>query len=164
MEISNKHYRQGFAIIDAVVGMLMASIILFAFTSMVYKAVSISSHNSAALKADLFLSEIIEANRSLERTDFFSLSSTMCTSVSPCHVEVLSGSWVVVSGQEIIEGNYTRSFYIEDVYRDQSTFPNSIVTSGGVLDPNTKKIISQISWNTSSGAQQSTLEMYVYAL
>lgn len=58
---------------------------------------------------------------------------------------VVSGStWTLVAGSEIIFGfGFTRQIVISSVYRGSN---GSIVTSGGNLDPSTKKITISVSW------------------
>ena len=58
---------------------------------------------------------------------------------------VISGTqWTLVAGSDVVNG-YTRQLTISDVYRDLGF---NIVTSGGTLDPSTKKVDIDISWNT----------------
>ena len=56
---------------------------------------------------------------------------------------VISGSnWSLVSGAETLNG-FTRQIVVSDVSRDAS---GAIVTSGGTVDPSTKKVVSTVSW------------------
>lgn len=58
--------------------------------------------------------------------------------------QISGNSWSLVSGIQSLNG-FSRSIVISDVYRD----PNgSITTSGGTLDPSTKKAELTISWST----------------
>lgn len=52
--------------------------------------------------------------------------------------------WDLLPGSEQING-FTRAVTISDAYRDSS---GNIVSSGGTIDPSTKKIITSVSWNT----------------
>lgn len=61
------------------------------------------------------------------------------------HPAISGSSWSLVSGSEVING-FTRSIIISDAYRDLAS--GTIITSGGILDPSTKKIVTTISWNT----------------
>jgi type II secretory pathway pseudopilin PulG len=56
---------------------------------------------------------------------------------------VLNGNtWSLISGTEIVNG-FTRYMDISDVFRDIN---GNIVTTGGILDPSTKKITITVSW------------------
>lgn len=63
-------------------------------------------------------------------------------SATPLHPVISGGRWALVPGAETING-LTRQIVISDVYRDAN---GAITTSGGNLDPSTKKITSTVSW------------------
>ena len=73
-----------------------------------------------------------------------------------------SGSGDIVSGQEDLDSTYWRYFYLEDVYRDQATFPNAIVETPGVLDPDTRKLVAVVGWNASGATKSKQIESYIY--
>ncbi len=64
-------------------------------------------------------------------------------SAEPLHPVISGGRWALVPGAETING-LTRQIVISDVYRDAN---GAITTSGGTLDPSTKKITSTASWS-----------------
>ena len=63
-------------------------------------------------------------------------------SAVPLHPVIYNGGWHLATGAETIN-NMTRQIVISDVYRDAN---GAITTSGGNLDPSTKKITSTVSW------------------
>lgn len=63
-------------------------------------------------------------------------------SATPLHPVISGGRWALVPGAETIN-DLTRQIVISDVYRDAN---GAIATSGGTLDPSTKKITSAVSW------------------
>lgn len=67
------------------------------------------------------------------------------------HPQQLNNSWVLSEGTYTVDG-YTISISISDVYRDVNW---SIVTSGGTLDPSTKKAEILVSWVTPDPASVS---------
>jgi hypothetical protein len=152
----------GFMMVDVIVGIAISAVMLFAFSELLYQTIKLNSLDLASLKAQLYMNEVAEVSRELEHSQWTQLSNGTCTLSSPCHPEVQSGVWVLVPGAETLDGVYTRSLYIEDVYRDQLIFPNTIVLSSGVLDPDTKKVIASVSWNASNIVQTMALETYAY--
>lgn len=52
--------------------------------------------------------------------------------------------WELVLGEETVDG-FTRKVVFDEVYRD-ATENDDVVETGGTADPNTKKIITTISW------------------
>lgn len=92
------------------------------------------------MQAVTILNELGQAAASVRDTDW---SSFATFSATPLHPEVSGGRWALVTGAETING-LTRQIVISDVYRDAA---GAITTSGGTLDPSTKKITSTISWS-----------------
>ncbi len=54
-----------------------------------------------------------------------------------------AGGWVLMAGTQTI-GDFTRSLTISDVSRDST---GKIVSSGGQIDPSTKKVTHTVSWS-----------------
>jgi len=63
---------------------------------------------------------------------------------TPYHPEIQSATsgWQLVSGEEIIE-QFTRKIVLQEVHRDVS---GDIVSSGGAVDSNTKKVVVTVTW------------------
>jgi len=164
MVLFNKQKIQsGFIMVEVILGVALAAILLLAFTQLLYRSSALSVHALGSLKAQLYITEVIEIARELEGSSWSEISSSSCIVTSPCHPEVVSGNWTIISGAETLDGGrYTRSFYIENVYRNQLAFPNEIVTTGGIDDPDTKKIVATVSWNSPDGANVLDAESYVY--
>jgi len=154
--------------IEAVVGVTLASILLTAFMTLTVQTVKINRANINELKADMYLKELIEVAKDLEQSEDWSTiigypcSDSLNQVCHPATSSDISGyKWELVSGIEPLDNNMSRSLTIADVYRDQLAFPNNIVLTGGVPDPNTKKIIGEIHWNDGSHSPM-TLETYIY--
>lgn len=70
------------------------------------------------------------------------------------HPVLTNGVWSLVTGEDTISG-ISRSIVISDVYRNSS---GSIVTSGGTLDPSTKRVVTTLSWTTPRTGSVSTTD------
>ena len=65
--------------------------------------------------------------------------------------------WQLFLGAETI-GMFVRSVVLENVQRDVNS---NIVSSGGVSDPNTKKVTVTVSWTAKTKAQEVTIVSYL---
>lgn len=156
----------GFALIGTVVGVLVASALMVTFVSLAIHSKKISRINSSALKANLYLREMIEAAKDLEVSNWAELKTT-CTDASPCHPQVLSGKWTIAAGEEILDsGQFTRKIAIFKVCRDHLGFPNEIKQCDGVnpVDPNTKNVKAAVKWAQDGSERESELEAILYNL
>ena len=159
---------KGFGIVEALVGITIAALLLVTFTTLIWQTIKINNANAKDLKATMYLQELIEVAKDLEQSDWDELTKDACNisidSNYKCHpyIDIVLQKWFLsTSGKEYLENNtYTRWLTIENVSRDPAT--NEIVTSGGVDDPNTKKVKAEIKWNNGFQDRNLTLETYVY--
>ncbi len=152
---------KAFGMIEVLISLAIASIILVTFTSLNLYNIKISRANITKLKASMYLQELIEVSKDLEQSDWDAIVNSPCSAA--CHPQIQGGAWVLISGAETLDSDvYTRSVKFEEVHLDQLAFPNTIVASGGIVDPNTKKSIAEISWNDCFQNRTLTLETYVY--
>lgn len=154
-------HNKGFSIIETIISMSIASILLVVFTGLTISAVDMGRTNASQFRASMYLRELNEIAKDLEQSnwDLLASATSSCAAPSICHPEVSGNAWTVSAGSETLDGVYTRSLTVEPVYRDQLTFPNSIVPIG-IFDPDTKKVIGTITWDGNS----MTLETYIYDL
>jgi type II secretory pathway pseudopilin PulG len=154
-------FYKGFGMIEAVVGVTLASILLTAFMTLTVQTVKINRANINELKADMYLKELIEVAKDLEQSDWNELSTSTC--VSACHPTTTANVWQLESGTELIDNNvYNRWLIIEEVFRNATDEIVVSTTPGAVLSTSTKKIITTITWNDGFKDASSTLETYVY--
>lgn len=94
--------------------------------------------------ATQFASEGVEAMRSIRNQGYSNLVNTAGTGAAQS-----SGVWTFsgANNQYGPSNKYTRVLTVGDVQRDGS---GNIVSSGGSVDPSSKKVISTVSWNSSS--------------
>ena len=151
---------KAFGMIEVLISLAIASIVLLTFTSLNVYNIKISRANTTRLKANMYLQELIEVAKDLEQSDWDAIVNSPCSTA--CHPQIQGNAWILVLGAETLENSYTRSVKFEEVRRDQLAFPNTIVDSGGVIDPDTKKSIAEISWNDGFQNRTLTLETYVY--
>jgi prepilin-type N-terminal cleavage/methylation domain-containing protein len=154
--------KKGFGLVEVVVSLSITAVLAVSFITLLVHSESLSRHNLDVLKAELYATEAVEQVRELERSSFAELDTSLCEHPAGCHIEEVSGAWAVVMGEETLDTNFERVLNIEKVYRNQLAFPNEIVASGGVLDPDTKLVYVVVEWNNTKGAHQKDIEIYVH--
>lgn len=129
----------GQSIIEFIIAMALASIFLPGLITGLVASREGKAQQQQRLEATILFKEAQEAAR-IVREDSWSAFAVNGT----YHPVVSGNTWNLSSGSQVLNG-YTRSIVISDVYRDAS---GNIVTSGGTLDPSTKKVITTVSWET----------------
>ncbi len=132
----------GFLIIETIVAMALFLIIAAAGAGFVLPGMGMNRLSGSLTEAVSYASEGLEAARSIKRRGWSApFLSTDCS--LGCGVSTASGYWSW-SGTNSIQSPYTRVVTVADVNRDGGGL---IATSGGTLDPNTKRITSTVTWN-----------------
>ena len=160
--ISNKN--KGFAMVEVLVSLAIASMLVVAFQILIVQAIETATFSKKSFLATMYLREAIEIAKDLEQSDWGAFPVT-CPPPAPqaYHPIDSGGAWELTGGEESLEGGkYTRSIVIEPVLRSQLSFPNTIVSLGGVCDDDTKKVIATINWNDGSTPHAMNLETYIY--
>ena len=88
--------------------------------------------------ANAYLNEAQEAIRVVRANGWSNLST------GTYHPIVSGSTWILTSGPEPIDGNFTRQIIIEEVKRDS----DGNIAQDGTLDPSTKLITISVSWNS----------------
>lgn len=150
MELSNIK-RAGISIVEVV---LAAGIFAIFSTSIFYLSVDTlqsSEKTEESNKAILYAQEGIEAVRQMRDRNYLLLSS------GDHGLDLTNDVWSFIQAPEDIDGYYSRTIFIDDVFRDIS----GNIADAGTLDPEIKKITSRIAW-MHNGVIPKSLDMTTY--
>lgn len=153
---------RGFGLVEIIISVGLVATFILTFSTLIMQAMKTSRANNSELKAMIYLQELIEIGEDLEQSNWQALNDSNCQSPNLCHAGIQENKWILLPENEIIENNYSRSLSVENVYRNRLSFPNEITETGGILDPNTKKVIAKISWNNGFEPRELILETYLY--
>ncbi len=129
--------QKGQSLVEIVLAMGLAAILLPALLTGLVSSRQGKAQQAQRTQAVYLLNETVDAVRSVREKGWtgFAVDGTYHTATS-------SGSWVLASGSATING-LTQSVSIGDVNRDST---GTIASSGGTLDPSSKKVDIAISW------------------
>ena len=154
----------GFALVEAMVACAIIVTATFALVSSAQKGIALSNLALEQTKASYLLEEGAEATKTVRDSGWSNISGlTVGTTYYPSYSNTTNtwslGASAPANPTNPIDGLFTRSLVISAVNRDSTT--EDIVTSGGTLDANTKKVTVTVSWPSPSGTQSKTLSLYM---
>ena len=120
-------------------------------------AVKASLENVTKVKATFLEEEGLEAVRLMRDLSWADKIATQVTGV-PFYLVFDGATWTAVATSDFIGGIFERKITLTDVYRDSS---QNIVSSGGTLDPNIKKVTSAVSWFSRGATTTRSLSTYL---
>jgi len=130
--------QNGQSLVEIVLVMALSAIILPALLTGFVSSRQGKVQQSQRTQATYLLDQTIDSLRSVRERNWesFAVDGTY-------HTATLSGTWVLASGPATVNG-FTQQIIISDVGRDLT---GTIATSGGTLDPSSKKINVSITWS-----------------
>ena len=134
--------RGGQSLIEVLIALGLASILLPALLTGLVASREGKAQEAQRLQATALAQEAQEITRNVREKGW---SNIPTSGGSPYHPQATGTSWSLASGAEPIS-QFTRKIDIADVRRDPAT--GNIVTSGGQIDPSTKKLVTTVAWNT----------------
>lgn len=148
-QISNKKVRignscqwqAGFSVIEVLLAAALFAIFSTGIIGVVLQGFDANRLGSEQAIANQYASEGIEAARSIKNQSYATLVNSAGSGIARNGL----GVWAF-SGANNVLSKYARVLTVADVQRDAG---GNIVSSGGTIDPNTKKVVSTVSWNVS---------------
>lgn len=154
----NKLSQKGFGLIEIIVAATIGIAILLAAATYLNFSLRVAAEDINQIEALYFAKSSLEQARAIRDEDWENIN--VLARNSEYHFEADASSppkWTAVFGSKTVDG-YVIRIIPSDVYRDAAS--GNIVSSGGVLDPETLKITSNVYYSTRGGIKQ--IEIYEY--
>lgn len=149
---NNKRLLRGQSLVELLFAIAFAGIVLPALLTAFVSSREGKAQQQQRIDAVALMKEGEEAVRVVRERGWipFAVDGTY-------HPVASASSWTLSPGVETVNG-YIRRVDISSVYRESAS--GAIVTSGGVLDVSTKKVVASVSWTTPNPSSASAT-MYV---
>jgi len=149
---------RGFTLVEAVISSAIALVVILGVTSAFTEALRASSNNAAYVQASFLQEEGVEAVRFL-RDDSWSVNIATEQVGTPFYLTYNGTTWKATSTAAYIDGKFLRTVTLDSVNRDNTS--QDIVTSGGTLDANTKKVTVTVAWYDRGATTTRNLQTYL---
>lgn len=138
MKNFKKYTNKGQALVELVLVIGIATLMLPGLLTALLASSEGKPQQEKKMYATALLKETETAVRNIRDNNWTTFA------VNGTYHPIISGSsWTFASGSEVMSNGIIRQVVISDVYR----LNGAITTSGGTLDPSTKRAIVTISWN-----------------
>jgi hypothetical protein len=155
--MKKKHTNQGFGLLEIVVGVSVVSVTLFGIMTTVITALKLIEYSTENIQASYLLEEGVETVKVLRDISWGSNIDTLTVGV-PYFLVFENNNWHATSTPIYIDNIFLRSFVLQDVNRDAN---DDIVEFGGAQDPDTKKLIVSVEWQTRNETTTKKIEAYL---
>lgn len=140
-------FHPGISLVELVVGIGIFVTIVTGSVVLVIGSYDTNLRDDDHLQSDMYLQQGIEAVRAMRTYDPASIATDGTYGLSK------TAGYFAFSGSSETLGKFTRTVAVQGLSRN----PNcDIVSSGGISDPNSKKVTVSVSWPQSNGTTTST--------
>lgn len=151
-----KIFSKGVSVIEIIIASSIISITVLSIIVAINFFIKLSIINSKEAGAVLLLEETLESVQ-LIRDKGWSNISNSDTSIK-YHIYWSTSDYFATTTPQLINGIYTRTIQFQNVERDL----NDDITSNGNDDPNTRKVLIEISWEVFGETKIKTAEMLIH--
>jgi len=132
------NFEKGQSLVEIIIVMAMSIVILPALLTGLVSSRQGKVQQTQRTQAVYLLNETVDAVRSVREKGWepFAINGTF-------HPAILGTSWTLATGSAVVN-NFTQKVIIGDINRDSN---GAIASSGGTLDPSSKKVDITVSWN-----------------
>jgi len=151
----------GSGMVEILVAVFIFSVVLGSLITVSNTYLSGAEENLRSLKGAYLAEEGIEAVKIIRDTSWVTINNLSNNTDYYLYFDTSSSTnntWKATSTASVTDLFFTRTFKLNSVNRDQS---GRIVSSGGTLDTNSKKIIVSVSWQSKGLIINKILSAYI---
>ena len=143
----NKYYKlqaisyklkSGFGLLEIIISVALVSVSLFSLAAVGRLAFRATSESLVNIRAAFLAEEGIEALRSIRDDNWPNISSLIPD--QPYHLSFSGGIWKATTPPQLIDGEFTRTFIMQPVYRDAG----GNIASSGDPDPEARRVVLDV--------------------
>lgn len=155
-------HNKGFFLVEVVVAAAVIATVLIMLLGAVQNSVEASQRSLERSQVSYLLEEGGEAVKALRDNAWSTVATNVTNYYLTCASLGTSMTWslsATTTGNLCTTGSFVRTVTIGSVYRNGA---DDIVTTGGTLDPLSKKVTIVVTWSTPSGSKSESLEFYLF--
>lgn len=154
-KLNNPH---GFGLVEIVVGVAIMSAVLLSLSQIGQFVFRVVDESNYKLRGAFLAEEGIEAVRTIRDTSWSANIAPLAPGAD-YYPRFSGGIWVLdPAPQPKVDGTFDRRIIFQPVNRDAS---DNIVSSGGILDPGTKKMTVNVAWNNRGRTNTASVSTYI---
>lgn len=158
MNANNQQKKKGMSLVEVVIAaaIIGASVV---FIMGIYTGLSkLSYRNTARIQSAMLAEEGIVALKTMRDSGWTSRIAPLTLGTTYSLIW-LNSMWQATTTSVLIDSQFERTFVISSVSRDTNS---DIVTSGGTVDPNSKKVTVSVAWEDNGATTTKSLEGYIF--
>ncbi len=149
----NKNF--GFSILEAIISVSIFTFCILFIWKIYVSYIKISVYDPKELQSELLVEEGIEVLKFMRDENWNNIKNLSTT--TDYYLSWNGLSWSTTTNNVFIDGTFERKIMIRDVFRDSS----QNIVSSGTFDPNSRKIVSKVSWSKNLSTTSTEIIYYI---
>ena len=150
--------QKGISLVEVIIASAIISLSMIYISDVYGNFLKLSLENTDKVQAIFLLDEGVEAIKTIRSYAWSTVASS--TAATNYYLTWQNARWQSTTTPAIIDNKFIRKFTVSNVYRDPTTL--NIVTSGGVLNTDSKIISLDISWNYKGATSSKQTSFYIF--
>ncbi len=149
---------RGFSLVEGIVASAVTLVVILGIITVFSATIRAASTNVSRIQASFLQEEGIEVARIL-RDNSWSINVAAQSAGVPFYIAYDGTTWKATTTPQYIDGRFLRTITFDNVYRDATS--KDIVTSGGTIDTDTKKVTASVAWSDRGATSTYSLQTYL---
>lgn len=155
---SKNNFKKGISLVEVIFASAIIGLSMVYIVNVYGNFMQLSLENTDKIQAVFLLDEGVEAMKTMRNYSWSSIASS--TSNIDYYLIWQDGRWQSTTTPVLVDNKFIRKYQISDVYRDPSTL--NIVTSGGVLNNDSKLLDIEVLWNYKGSTSTKSTSFYLF--
>ena len=152
--------QKGISLVEVIIASSIIAVSMIYISNVYGNFLALSVENTDRVQAAFLLDEGVEAIKTMRGYSWSSIASS--TASSTYYLTWQNSRWQSTTTSALIDSKFTRNYTVSNVYRDSSTL--NIVSSGGVLNTDSKLINVNVSWDNNGTTTTKQTSFYIFNL
>lgn len=150
--------KSGFSLVEIMVAVAIATVFFLSIYEMIIFANKITANSLRRVEAVNFAQEGIEAVRTIRDSGWAANIAAVANDTN-YYLTISGGKWTITQAPvPLLNAIFTRTIKFYGVNRDVN---GNIIAVGGVADPKTKRVVSNVFWTERGQVYNVSLETYI---
>ncbi|MBX4200412.1 prepilin-type N-terminal cleavage/methylation domain-containing protein [Candidatus Parcubacteria bacterium] len=148
---------RGVTLVEVVIATALILVLLLTLTGVYNMYLTSALENTDTVRAAYLAEEGVESVKLMRDFSWASNIATLAVDTN-YYLTFTNSKWQATTTFSLVDSTFDRKFVLSSVNRDSSS---NITSSGGTLDPNTRKLTVTLSWPTRSGTSTQAITTYI---
>ena len=151
---------KGFSLVEILIGSSIICLSLILIINLETGISKIGLGSLSRVKAGMLAEEGVVAVRNIRNSSWQNINVLNNDVPYRLYWDQSGNVWRATTSVALIDNNFDRMITFSAVNRDAGTF--DVVSSGGVVDYDTRKFVVSVSWQDTSGTSTRSVSSYIY--